>query len=911
MMWLRRLCGGFNALFRKNRVEQELDEELRAYAEISAEQKIRAGLARQDAVRATSVEMGSLEAVKDGVRDVGWESHLETIWQDVRYALRILRRDPGFAFVAILTLALGAGASTAVFSAVDAVVLRPLPLDEPDRLVMVGAVPTPPRSHGFSSIARTALAPQARSSPEAPRVGSMTPQDFLDWRARRKAFSGLVGFAGASLTLQAAGHAPEQLRALRVTSEFFDVLRVRPILGRDFSAENEIQGHHRVAVISYGLWQSHFGGASEIIGQRISVNGGSYEVTGVAPPAFSFPPASTATQLWIPLVIPPDERVRQRGRHSAYILSIGRLEPGVSLDHALADLNRIAFELETEHPEWNKGHRAAVAGLHEHVVGERTRSWLLLLLGAVALVLLIVCANIANLMLARASARHREIGVRAAIGASRWRIARQLLIESLVLSIVGTALGVALAWWGVQILRSAMPPEVPRAASMALDVRVLAVAAAAAIVSGLVFGLFPAASCSRFDLTRALKDGAHAASASLPAKHLRSAFVVSEIALATVLLFGAGLFIGSFAKLMAVDLGFDPKGLMTATVTLRAEPRAVPRAGPAVMEIVERIRAIPGVEYASAISGTAPLAGNLSATRIVMPHLSLNDSEIVVASVTSEYHRAMRIPLRRGRHIADADGDRATPVVVINEAAVAKFFPSEDPIGKTLPLDGGRQIVGVVGDVRLGGPESALAATAYVPLSQRPSPRDTPRASSTFWSSQLVVRTAGEPTAVMPAVRAAVYAVLPDIPVRDARTLEDALGTVLAQRRLSVLLLTLFGLLGLLIAAGGVYGVTAYAVAQRRHEIGVRIALGATRGSVVAMVLRQSTVLAMTGLAIGAAGAWFFSRTAESFLFEIEPTDVRVFTAAFVVLGASALVSGAIPARRAARVDPLTVLRQE
>ena len=294
-----------------------------------------------------------------------------------------------------------------------------------------------------------------------------------------------------------------------------------------------------------------------------------------------------------------------------------------------------------------------------------------------------------------------------------------------------------------------------------------------------------------------------------------------------------------------------------------------------------------------------------------MPHLSLNDSEIAVASVTSDYHRAMRIPLRCGRYLADADGDRGTPVVVINEAAAATFFPGEDPIRKTLPLDSGREIVGVVGDVRLGGPESTVAATAYVPLAQRPSPRDAPRASSTFWSYQFVVRTAGEPTAVMPAVRAAVYAVMPDIAVRDARTLEDALGTVLAQRRLSVLLLTLFGLLGLLIAAGGVYGVTAYAVTQRRHEIGVRLALGATPGSVVAMVLRQSTLLATAGLAIGAAGAWFFSRTAEAFLFQIQPTDIRVFAAVLIVLSASALVSTTIPARRAASVDPLTVLRQE
>ena len=576
-------------------------------------------------------------------------------------------------------------------------------------------------------------------------------------------------------------------------------------------------------------------------------------------------------------------------------------------------MNQIAIALEAEHPDWNKDRRIGVRPLYDHIVGDSTRSWMGLLLGAVALVLLIACANIANLMLARASSRTQEIGVRAAIGASRWRIARQFLIDGLILSLVGTAAGVLLAGWGVQILRGAMPENIPRVASIALDLRVLGFAAAAAVTTGLVFGVFPAVQFSRLNLAGRLKDGGRGASAGRAHRRVRGALVVLEMALAVVLLVGAGLFIASFVRLMQVDPGFDPRRVLTARVYLRNEPGAVDRGSPALVDIVNRVRQLPGVEHAAAMSGNMPLFGGTSSTSMADPARPAERRTVLLSHVTADYHRAMRIPLRRGRYIQDADGGGSAPVALINEAMAATFFPGEDPLRRTVHdtspgQRGERAIVGVVADVRRGlettmngqVSEGRIFPEIYIPLAQ-----------SQRSGGELVIRTAGEPLTMLPAVRAAAYAVLPDVPLRDVRTLDEVIERATAQRRLSMLLLSAFGVLGLVIAALGVYALMAYLAAQRTHEIGVRMALGATRGNVVAMFLRQSATLAFIGLALGAAGAWALSSTAKAFLFQIEPTDWRVFAATLVALALCALTASAIPARRASRVDPLVALRYE
>ncbi len=899
MILIRRIIGGLRGLFATDRLERELDDELHAYLEAAIERKMREGMDRERATRAARVEMGSVAAIKDFTRDAGWEVALETSWRDLRHGVRTLRRSPAFAALAILTLALGIGASTAIFSVVDAVVLRALPFDEHDRLVAVGTSRPSP-----FAVPLVTLPVQP-----TPLLSNIAAQDFLDWRERQEVFAGLAAFSTANLTMREPGSDPEEVRVLRVTSEFFDVLRSRPLLGRGFTPVNEVAGRHLSAVISHGLWQRRFGGDPDIVGRTIQLDYNTYEITGVAPPEFTYPLGTDRpTAAWVPLVIPAAERVRIPGRYGASLRAIARLADGVSIDRALAQMNHVAAGLEAEHPEWNKDRRVALLPLHESIVGERTRSWMLLLLGSVTIVLLIVCANVAGLLIARASARSREIAIRAATGASRGRIVRQLLIEHLVLWVTASVAGVLLARWGVQSLKAVMPDSIPRVASIALDLRVLGAAAAAASGTALLFGVFPALRSSRPNLTAVLNDGSRSAS-SPSTRRLRRALVAGELALAVVLLVGAGLFIRSFGRLMEVDLGFDRRNVLTAGVSLfRTDSGVALRGWADLEEIVARLRTAHGVESVAGISGTIPLAGSTSMTRLDVSGRPFShadvENQIFVSSVTPDYHRVMRIPLRSGRYIDETDRDGGSAVMVINEAASRRFFRGENPIGRSLDIQGARQIVGVVGDVRQGGFETDAAATAYIPLVQSPRP-------GAARSAQLLVRTDGDPLAVLPAVRRAVSSVLPGEPVRDAQALDTVLGRLVAQRRVSMLLLALFGVLGLIIAGVGVYGVMAFIVGERRQEIGLRMALGATHARVVGTFLREAMALTVVGLTIGTAAAWMLSSTVSAFLFQVEATDPGVFVLATLVLVASVLLACVCPARRAATTDPLTALRQE
>ena len=811
---------------------------------------------------------------------------------DLKAALRSLGSSKTFTAVALLVLALGIGASTAIFSVVDAVVLRGLPFDEHDRLLAVGERRPPGKT------------PDANRDPAA--VSSSSPQNYLDWAAQQNVFESMAAIAGGAFTLREPGAEPEDLRGQRVTAGFFRVLRVNPALGRPFTEENEVDGRHRVVVLSDALWRRRFGGDPSIVGRLIPMEGGTYEVLGVMPPGFEYPiGVARATEIWVPYVVPPDERTRNANYRSIYLQSIARLKPGVSIDQAQAQIDQIAAALRQTHPEWNKDNLAGVRPLRDHMVGANTRSWMLMLLGAVGIVLLIACANVANLLLARATTREREIGIRAALGAGRWRLMRQLMVESVVLSMIGTALAVLLAWWAIHVLRTSMPEGVPRVTTIALDLRVLGAAALLSVATGMLFGIFPALQLSRPDLTTALKEGARGAGTGRSSKYARSVLVVTEVALAVVLLVGAALFIGSFASLMRINPGFNPDNVLTISVMPRIPPggRASPTDhGPAFQQIVDRIAQTPGVVHASIISGGMPLGGSMSITSITVPGKKIEDDDgISIRRVSADYHKAMQIPLKAGRYFEATDRNGSATVLIINESAAKKYFPGENAVGRSVTMnDEQRTIVGVVGDVYQTSLETEPRTEAYIPLLQGRTP-----------FGELIVKTSGDPYDVLPAVKSAVLQVLPDVPLRNIRTMEELISRRIAQRKLNMLLLGLFGVLGLVISAVGIYGVMAYTVSQRTREIGVRMALGATKATVVGMVMRQATLLLVLGLAIGAVGAWRLSAFAQKFLFKLDVHDSRAFAAALITLSLAALLASAIPARRAAAVDPMEALRAE
>jgi putative ABC transport system permease protein len=809
---------------------------------------------------------------------------------DLIAAARSLRASKSFTAVALVVLALGIGASTAIFSVVDAVVLRGLPFDEHDRLVAVGERRPPPAE------------PDPSRDPSA--LTSVAPQNYLDWAAQQDVFEWFAATTGASYTLYEPGSEPEDLRALRATADFFKVLRIAPVIGRPFTAENEVEGRNHVVVLSDSLWRRRFSGDPGVIGQAIPLEGNRYEVIGVLPPDVTYPVgAARASDLYVPYVVPPDERVRKPDWISIYLQTIGRLKPGVSIQQAQARMDQIAASLQAAHPEWNKNSLAGVRSLRDHVVGARTKSWMLMLLGSVGIVLLIACVNVATLQLARATAREREVGVRAALGAGRWRLVRQLLVENVVLALAGTALAVLLAWWGVQVLKGSMPDGVARVSAIALDLRVLAVAAFSAIVTGVLFGIAPAIHLSKPDLTHALKDGARG-TVGAARQRVRSALIVAEVALAVVLLVGAALFIGSFVTLMRIEPGFDTSNVLTAQVFPRFDPNGPPADNTAkFQEVVDRLDGAPGVMHASYVIGGMPLGMAMSTTTLTVPgvEMSREDAAVSVRRVSPEYHRALRIPLRAGRLFEPSDRVGTQLVVIVNESVARRFFPGQDPVGRPVKVnDLDRTIVGVVGDIHQTSLETDPLAEIYLPLLQ-----------GGRGAGELVVRTSGNPYDALPAVKAAVGQVLPEVPLRNVRTMDEVLARRVAQRKFNMLLIGLFGLLGLVISAVGIYGALAYAVSQRTREIGVRMALGASRSTVVGMVLRNAGALVAIGLILGSAGAWAVSATAKTFLFGLDATDPRAFVAALAALAVAALVASAIPARRAASVDPMEALRAE
>lgn len=811
------------------------------------------------------------------------------MFDDLKFSFRSLAHAPTFTGVALAVLALGIGAGTAIFSVVDAVVLRGLPFDEHDRLAVV-----------------------LEHDPSGKEVfggGTTTPQTYFDWRKMQQGFDGLAAVSSTSFRLKTETGEPADARGFRSTWEFFPMLRVQPLVGRSFTPEDEIEGRHRVVILSYGFWQRRFGGDPAAVGKTIELNEESYEIVGVMPRGFEYPVASDKpTEIYSPAWFRQEDAVRGGSRNFNWTV-VGRLKPGVTLRQANEQMDTIAAALEHQYPKWPivPGVRTRVITLHEHLVG-KVRGWMLMLLGAVLLVLLIACANVANLMLARATVRTREMSIRAALGASRWRLVRALVTEGLMLSLAGAAIGVLLAYLAVQGIRAWLPAGLPRVAAIGIDVRVLVAAIVGATVCGILFGIIPALQSARPDLTNALKDSGRGTTAGAVSQWLRNALVVAEVALAVLLLVGAGLFIGSFVQLMRVDTGFDYRNVIVFNVSPRFQgnfEQAMKASRTYVPQMQEAVRSVPGVTGVETVSGGLPLTGSWSRNTVTIPgrgELKGDEFSLDRRIVSPEYLQLLKIPLKRGRYLQPTDREHTESVIVINETAAAKYWPGADALGQRITMNKKeRTVVGIVGDIRHLGPEKPARQEGYVPFAQ----------DETIGST-LVIKTAGDPLAIVPSVKAAIWSVNREQRLTgEAVTLEGYMDRLVAQRRFNMALLASFGALGLLIAAVGIYGVMSYVVAQRTNEIGVRMALGATRGTVVNMVLKRASLLMLLGLAIGAVISWMASRGVERYLFQTQPTDPRIFVAALAVLTLAGLMASAVPARRAASVDPLVALRHE
>lgn len=808
---------------------------------------------------------------------------MEGLRQDLRYALRTLRRSPGFAAIAVLTLGLGIGATVAIFSVVHGVLLRPLPFPESDRLVRIW------QTNPGESIER----------------GAISPVDFEDWYESRQAFAEMGAFlfdremGGLDLTSEGE---PERLAAAWVTRGFFPTLQVQPQLGRLPRPEEMERGNDRFVMLSHGLWQRRFGGDPGIIGRSVVLDGVGHEVIGVMPRTFDYP--SPDADVWMSLSGIPDDAI-PRHRMVRFLAAIGRLQPGATVEQARAELAVMSQRLAEEYPESNRNWSAAtVLPLREAMVGD-VRPALLVLLGAVGFVLLIVCANLANLLLSRASGREREFAIRAALGAGRGRVVRQLLTESVVLSLIGGVVGVLLALWGVAALRSLSAVQLPRLADVRVDLAVLAFTFGVAVVTGVLFGLAPALKAASPRLQERLRSGGHGTAGGGRGQRLRSGLVVAEVALAVVLIAGAGLMLRTLGNLVRVDPGFNPENVLVVSFTIPPSAyEEFPEIGTYYQQVLEQVRAVPGVESAGAIK-TLPLRGTGENARFFpsdrRPARPEDAPSAMLLHVSTDYFRTLGIPLRRGRAFTEADRFDAPPVVMINEAMARRYWPDQDPTLHSIDMGGGpMQIVGVVGDVRQGNigepPEPAL----YRHTLQNPRV-----------GVNLVVRTRGEPLRLTDAVQDAIRTVNPNQTITGITTLGQVVRESVARPRLLTTLLGFFGGFGLVLGALGIYGVLAYAVSQQRKEIGVRMALGASPRRVLRMVVGRGMTLTLIGIVLGVAGALLLTRYMSSVLYGVSPGDPLALAGGALLLAAVALLAAYFPARRATRVDPMVALRAE
>ena len=879
MRWLSKLRRRARLIIDRAGVEREMRDEMHFHLQMEAEELTRFGAAESEAPRLARRRFGGVARYEDEARDARGGRWLDQLRQDTRYALRVLGRGRGFAAVAVLTLALGVGANTAIFSVVRGVLLRALPYPEPERLVAVQSV--------------------IRGSPTA-----VSPPDFIDWRAQAKSFSGLAAYFLSTATLTGIGE-PERLVQARVSANFFDVLGARPARGRGFLTGEDAIAAPRVAILSDGLWRRRFGADPSVVGRTIRLDDFPTTVVGIAPPELKLP---GGVDLWLTTRFSTRD-VDPSARGARWIEVVGRLSNGTTLAAARVEMRAIAERLALADPRHDGGVTSRIATLQEDLVGG-VRTPLLILLGAVGFVMLIACVNVASLSLGRTAARETELTVRVALGAGRGRIARQILTENLVLAIGGGVAGLALATAGTRALVALAPGDLPLVHAVRVDGMVLSFSFVITLLSGVAFGVVPALQGSRHGIEARLRAGGRGL--SLGSGRLRRTLVVTEVALAMTLLAGAGLLVRSLARLAAVDPGFRPDHLATFSVTL--SPVRYPdgaRQELFARELEQRLERLPGVTSAG-ISFSLPLTNSAFGLTFAIGGRSEvsgpDEPRAQVRLATPDYFRAMGIPLVRGRGFTARDDETAPRVILISETAARRYWPNEDPIGQTLQTGWGGNdktrfggtIIGVVGDVRQFSLAIAPQPEIYGPLAQRP-----------LDELSVVVHSRSSTALVLAAAREVVRELDAELPLYDLRSYEDIVRESVAERRFYVTLLTTFAGLALVLAAIGIYGVIAYSVQQRRRELGIRIALGATRERVVVLVMRQGMALTIVGAAIGLALAGLLTHVLRGQLYDVSATDPLTFVLVPVILVVVALVACVVPARRAVAVDPATTIRAE
>jgi predicted permease len=881
-MMLARLRSWWRATRQPTRTESEMDAELQAHMESHADYLMAAGVPAEEAHRRAKLEFGPVGQAREACRDARRANLLPSLTQDLSFGLRMLRKSPGFAALAVTTLALGIGATTAVFSLVNGVLLRALPYRNPERLVYL-----------FEPVPRI---------PDVPLEGwGPMNADFYDWQSQSRSFRGLAMFTTDSGNLSVGG-AAIRVNSSRVTGEFFQTLGIPPALGRTVGADDDRPGFDHVAVISHALWQSQFGSDAHVLGKELLLNAERYRIVGVMPAGFAFPHGSEsfdtvgkATGVWVPYALSPLQRAqRDNGSGNA----IGLLKAGVPLARAQAEIAGITARFDKLHPSYFQGAISVIRPFDVEIAGASRRS-LLIFMAAVFLVLLIACSNIASLVLARAHGRSREFSLRTALGASRLRLIRQLSIESLCLAGAGGVLGVLAASATVRMLIHLHPVNIPRLEETAIDARVLLFAVFASLATVLFCGLFPAWSASRCDLNEVLKSSGNRSVRGAVGSLLRG-LMVGQVALTFVLLAGAGLLIRSFLNLQAVDKGFRPSSTVSMNIRLDGRYNRPERQIAFFRDLVQRTSALPGVDAAAA-ADHLPLGGGQSLSAIEIQGYPFDEHTFFEdRSVTADYFATLGIPILEGRAFTEEDAADRQPVIIVSRSLARKYFPGQSALGKWIHSNGQRIVVGVVGNVRQWDLEKAPMMQIYRPLWQ-----------TGTWSGYIVARTGLPPDRLASNMRALVRNLDPAVAVADVRTGSDLVSGATSERRFETFLLTAFGGIALFLSLVGLYALMTYSVEQRTAEIGIRMALGAQPRSVLRLVLRQGSQLALAGIVLGFACAWLVTRSLASLLFEVKPTDLPTFVAVACLFCAVAVAACYLPARRATRVDPLVSLRAE
>ena len=878
-------------------VERELDDELKAYVDLLVAEKMQAGASYEEAHRAAMLRVGGMENVKDRVRDERPGMLVENAGRDLRLGLRLMRRSPGFASIAVVTIALGIGATSAIFSVINTVALKPLPYPTPERLLFITSqFPT----LGFDKF-------------------WVSPPEYFELRERTKSYTDIAAYRASAVNVSESTR-PERVNVLFVSANMFNVLGVQPRLGRAFTTDQDLPNSEPVAILSDGLWRRAVGADPSIVGKQVDIQGRKRTVVGVAPPGLDV--HDTRADVWLPLGIDPSNR-QNRGSHYLYL--IGRTKPGVTIAQAQSELHSLIRQWGTAHmgvhtPN-DSTHKLQLAPLRDEVIGNVARA-LWILQGAVILVLLIACANVANLLLVRAEGRHKEFAIRTALGAGRGRILRQFMAEGLVITAAGATLGLALAHWGLNALLSANPESIPRAAEITIDPRVVLFTTVVAVLTATIFGLAPLLHLGHAAVAAAIKEGGTRSTSSMARHHVRRGLVAAEIALAMMLVIGAGLLLRSFHNLTTLDAGFDSHNVTTFGVFLPvATYQQASRRAQFATELIDKLRQVPGVQDVAAMTGLPPNrqvnANDTDLENVAQgPNLPAHNIDYY-NTATVRYFDAMKIPIVRGRGFNA--GDVGGPgVAVINESMAKRFYANTDPIGRrvrpgTPPLPAGQPdtlpwftIVGVAKDVKQGGLDQKIGTELYFNLEQ--GPRVNAFSPSSF---NFIVRSTRPTEALAPAIQAAVRSMDPGLPVVQLRSMDDVFGDSVSRQRFLSLLLGIFAGVALILAAIGTYGMLSYLVTERRREIGIRVALGASSGGIVRLVLRQGLTLTFAGIAAGFIGALALARVTQSLLFGVSPSDPTTYVAVAAVIVGVALLACMIPAQRAMRVDPLVAIRNE